>query len=114
MDLEQFETWAMYICGGGLILFMFFIVWDLAKKSKAGRFGTFILFGVLGFAFWLQAQDVGFRLQGQARKSTTQMHNLSERPRPNKYTMNMGSQTRSKFIRFVAQNKAYSEVIGLR
>ena len=33
---------------------MAFIVWDLAKKSRAGRFGTFILFfalglGVLGF-----------------------------------------------------------------
>lgn len=50
MTLEQFESWAMYICGGGLIIFMFFIVWDLAKKSKAGKFGTFILFGVLGFA----------------------------------------------------------------
>ncbi|WP_162961812.1 DUF2788 domain-containing protein, partial [Pseudomonas aeruginosa] len=37
-----------------LILFMAFIVWDLAKKSKAGKFGTLILFfalglGVLGF-----------------------------------------------------------------
>lgn len=50
MTLEQLETWGMYICGGGLILFMFFIVWDLAKKSKAGKFGTFVLFGVLGFA----------------------------------------------------------------
>jgi uncharacterized membrane protein YecN with MAPEG domain len=50
MTLEQLETWGMYLCGGGLILFMFFIVWDLAKKSKAGKFGTFVLFGVLGFA----------------------------------------------------------------
>ena len=37
-----------------LVGFMAFIVWDLAKKSKAGRFGTMILFlalglGVLGF-----------------------------------------------------------------
>ncbi|MDT4877856.1 hypothetical protein FQZ97_1134090 [compost metagenome] len=37
-----------------MVLFMAFIVWDLAKKSKAGRFGTMILFlalglGVLGF-----------------------------------------------------------------
>lgn len=44
----------MYICVGGLIAFMIFIVWDLAKKSKAGKFGTFILFlalglGLLGF-----------------------------------------------------------------
>nr|WP_202410318.1 DUF2788 domain-containing protein [Pseudomaricurvus sp. HS19] len=33
---------------GGLIAFMTFIMWDLAKQSKAGRFGTFILFTALG------------------------------------------------------------------
>ncbi|GAA5317915.1 MAG: DUF2788 domain-containing protein [Candidatus Pelagadaptatus aseana] len=48
MDIEIFEEWSMYIGVGGLILFMVFIVWDLAKESKAGRFGTFILFLVLG------------------------------------------------------------------
>ncbi len=48
MTVEQFETWSMYICVGGLIAFMVFIVWDLARKSKAGKFGTFILFLVLG------------------------------------------------------------------
>ena len=50
MTIEQFETWSTYICVSGLIIFMFFIVWDLAKKSKAGRFGTFVLFGVLCMA----------------------------------------------------------------
>lgn len=54
MNFEQFETWSLYIGIGGLIGFMLFIVWDLAKESKAGRFGTFILFlalglGLLGF-----------------------------------------------------------------
>lgn len=39
---------------GGLILFMVFIVWDLARRSKAGRFGTLILYiglalGIFGF-----------------------------------------------------------------
>jgi hypothetical protein len=39
---------------GGLMLFMVFIVWDLARKSNAGVFGTFILYlalglGILGF-----------------------------------------------------------------
>lgn len=29
--------------------FMLFIIYDLAKESKAGRFGTFILFFVLSF-----------------------------------------------------------------
>jgi hypothetical protein len=36
----------------GLTLFiglMLFIIWDLARKSNAGKFGTFILFFVLAF-----------------------------------------------------------------
>ena len=32
-----------------LIGLMLFIIWDLARKSKAGRLGTFILFFVLAF-----------------------------------------------------------------
>ena len=39
---------------GALILFMLFIVWDLAKRSNAGKFGTLILYiglalGIAGF-----------------------------------------------------------------
>lgn len=39
---------------GALILFMIFIVWDLAKRSEAGKFGTVILYiglglGIFGF-----------------------------------------------------------------
>lgn len=39
---------------GALILFMIFIVWDLAKRSNAGKFGTLILYiglamGIVGF-----------------------------------------------------------------
>lgn len=48
MSFEQFENLALTVGVGGLILFMLFIVWDLAKESKAGRFGTMILFTVLG------------------------------------------------------------------
>lgn len=36
----------------GLTLFigyMLFIIWDLARRSKAGRLGTFVLFFVLAF-----------------------------------------------------------------
>ncbi|MBS7664043.1 DUF2788 domain-containing protein [Pseudomonas lalucatii] len=54
METEQFEALMMYVLVGGLMLFMFFIIWDLAKKSKAGRLGTAILFLGLGlclFAF---------------------------------------------------------------
>jgi Protein of unknown function (DUF2788) len=34
---------------GAFIAYMLFIIWDLAKQSKAGRLGTFILFFVLAF-----------------------------------------------------------------
>ncbi len=54
MDYDLFESVSLYLGIGALMLFMFFIVWDLAKQSKAGKFGTFILFlalglGLLGF-----------------------------------------------------------------
>ncbi|ACO77227.1 hypothetical protein AvCA_09950 [Azotobacter vinelandii CA] len=54
MEPEVFEEWMMIGLVGGLILFMAFIVWDLARKSNAGRLGTLVLFfalglGVLGF-----------------------------------------------------------------
>ncbi|MYM62445.1 DUF2788 domain-containing protein [Pseudomaricurvus sp. HS19] len=48
MDIESFEHWSLILGVGGLIAFMTFIMWDLAKQSKAGRFGTFILFTALG------------------------------------------------------------------
>ena len=56
MSFELFEEYSLVLGIGGLILFMVFIVWNLAKESKAGRFGTFILFialglGLLGFVF---------------------------------------------------------------
>jgi len=54
VETEQFEALMMYTLVGGLMLFMAFIIWDLAKKSKAGRLGTAILFLGLGlclFAF---------------------------------------------------------------
>ncbi|MBB3168341.1 DUF2788 domain-containing protein [Simiduia aestuariiviva] len=58
MDIETFETYSLYIGIGLLIGFMAFIVWDLAKESKAGRFGTVILFVVLGLCL------LGFILKG--------------------------------------------------
>ena len=57
METALFEELMMTVLVGGLVLFMAFIVWDLAKKSKAGRFGSFILFFVLGLysqTFFLQ------------------------------------------------------------
>lgn len=45
---EVFEAWITPVMVGGLMLFMSFIIWDLARKSKAGKFGTIMLFLVLG------------------------------------------------------------------
>ncbi|WP_431023286.1 DUF2788 domain-containing protein [Halomonas sp. H5] len=46
--LETFEAWITPIMIGSLILFMTFIIWDLSRRSKAGKFGTLMLFLVLG------------------------------------------------------------------
>jgi hypothetical protein len=46
---EQVSEFALTYGLGAFILFMLFIIWDLARKSKAGQFGTFILFFVLAF-----------------------------------------------------------------
>ncbi|WP_043525885.1 DUF2788 domain-containing protein [Litchfieldella xinjiangensis] len=45
---ETFEAWITPVMIGGLILFMCFIIWDLARRSNAGKFGTAMLFVVLG------------------------------------------------------------------
>lgn len=48
MRLEEMETIMLNV---GLVVFagaIFFIIYDLAKKSNAGRFGTVILFFALG------------------------------------------------------------------
>jgi NAD/NADP transhydrogenase beta subunit len=38
-------TWGV----GGLIVMMLAIIWKVAHESRAGRFGTFVLFFVLAF-----------------------------------------------------------------
>ena len=48
MSVELFEEISLYLGVGGLILLMGWIVWDLYRRSGAGKFGTFILFLVLG------------------------------------------------------------------
>jgi hypothetical protein len=63
MDPAVFEEWMMTILVTVLIGFMGFIVWDLAKKSKAGKFGTFILFFALGlgvFAFIIKSVVIAY------------------------------------------------------
>ena len=51
---EWFTQYGVTLGVDALILFMIFIVWDLAKRSNAGKFGTIILYvglamGILGF-----------------------------------------------------------------
>lgn len=48
MNEAVFSQIAMLVLLTGLIIWMGFIVWDLAKKSQAGRFGTIALFAILG------------------------------------------------------------------
>jgi hypothetical protein len=50
----QIADFGLHFCVGGLMLFMLFIIGNLAWKSKAGKFGTFVMF--LGLAFGM----VGF------------------------------------------------------
>ncbi len=52
MDIEQFEELSLTVGLSSLVLFMMFVVWRLAKESNAGKFGTFILFLVLGLGIF--------------------------------------------------------------
>lgn len=58
MDIAEFERWMMIILISGLVFFMSFIVYDLAKKSNAGKWGFLVLFGVLGLGI------LGFVIKG--------------------------------------------------
>lgn len=56
MDEAVFSAWALKICLTILVIFLGFIVWNLGKESKAGKFGMIMLFlvlglGVFGFLF---------------------------------------------------------------
>ncbi|WP_239923672.1 DUF2788 domain-containing protein [Agaribacterium haliotis] len=51
---DWINEWGTAVGVGALITFMIFIMWDLAKKTNAGKFGTIIIFiglglGILGF-----------------------------------------------------------------
>ena len=46
---EQIANFGLTFGVGAFIAYMLFIVWDLARKSNAGRLGTFVLFFVLSF-----------------------------------------------------------------
>jgi hypothetical protein len=49
---EQFSEFFLTYGIGAFILFMLFIIGELAYKAKAGKRGTFILFFVLAFGMF--------------------------------------------------------------
>ena len=49
MTEEQFAQFGLTFGVGGFVLYMLFIIYSLARESKAGKFGTFVLFLVLAF-----------------------------------------------------------------
>lgn len=46
---EQLSQWGLTFGVGAFILYMLFIIWQLAREAQAGKMGTFVLFLVLGF-----------------------------------------------------------------
>ena len=55
MSIERFEEISLTLGIGGLVLYMVFIMYNLARESNAGPFGTAMIFltlglGVAGFA----------------------------------------------------------------
>ncbi len=49
---ETITKLGMYVLLPIFIGFLFFIMWDISKKSKAGRAGTFWIFVALGGGFF--------------------------------------------------------------
>lgn len=49
---EQIAHWGLTWGVGAFIALMLFIIWKVARESKAGRFGTFVLFFVLAFGIF--------------------------------------------------------------
>lgn len=58
MNNELIETVFFYGGIGGLILWMCYIMYKLAKESNAGKFGTIAIFVVLGLGIF------GFIIKG--------------------------------------------------
>jgi hypothetical protein len=55
MSIVRFEEISLTLGIGGLILYMVYVMYRLARDSGAGRFGTLMIFlslglGIIGFA----------------------------------------------------------------
>lgn len=62
LTFAEFEDIALKVGLGGLILFMLFIIANLVKESKAGKYGAMWMFIGLGLGF------VGFVAKGVIQK----------------------------------------------
>ncbi|RZU46963.1 uncharacterized protein DUF2788 [Fluviicoccus keumensis] len=51
MTDEMLTQLGMNLAVPAFIAFLMFVIWDLAKKSNAGKMGTFALFIALGVGF---------------------------------------------------------------
>ena len=58
---EQIASFGLTFGVGGFMLYMLFIIGHLAWESKAGKFGTFVLF--LGLAFGMVGFAAKFIIQ---------------------------------------------------
>jgi hypothetical protein len=55
VSVELFESISLNLGIGGLVLYMLYVMYRLARDSGAGRFGTLVIFlslglGIVGFA----------------------------------------------------------------
>ena len=48
MHYSEYQDLLFTLCVSGLMAYMLFVIYKLAEESKAGTFGTFVLFFSLG------------------------------------------------------------------
>lgn len=62
LTIAEFEDISLKVCFTALILYMLFIIGNLARESKAGKYGTMWMFLALGLGF------IGFVAKGFIQK----------------------------------------------
>ncbi|MCX9157161.1 DUF2788 domain-containing protein [Niveibacterium sp. 24ML] len=65
LSVAEFEDISLKLFLTALIAYMFFIIWNLARESKAGKMGTAALFFALGTGmFGFMAKSVIAKMLG--------------------------------------------------
>ncbi|GAB4058027.1 DUF2788 domain-containing protein [Uliginosibacterium sediminicola] len=65
LSVAEFEDLSLKFLLSGLIAYMFFIIWNVARVSRAGRYGTIWLFLVMGLGmFGFMAKELIIKLLG--------------------------------------------------